>query len=121
MKIIDITSKHITIDDRTKAYAEKKVRKLIDYIPRHARKSASVEVKIEKVNQKGGDTIECEFVLNLPNKQLVAKELRDGAMAAIDSVESKMRGQIRRYKVEHKKDRADSGVLSRIKKSLRRR
>ncbi|MDR2524536.1 MAG: HPF/RaiA family ribosome-associated protein [Candidatus Nomurabacteria bacterium] len=122
MQIIDITSKHITLDEKSKKYAHKKAMKLIDYIPRHARKSAAAEVKIVKNEARGGDKIECEIILNLPGKRLVAKESRDGVMAGIDGAEAKMRGQIRRYKVERQSGGGRAGgIMAALKKSLRRR
>ena len=122
MKIINITSKHITIDAKTRAYAEKKIQKLIDYIPRHARKSASAEIKVQKFESKGNSKIEVAIILSLPEKQLVAKERLDGVLAAIDGAEEKILGQIRRYKTERKSDNIrNGGVMGFIKKSLRRR
>ena len=122
MKIINIATKHITIDAKTRAYGEKKVQKLIDYIPRNARKAASAEMKIEKIDSKGASQIEAEIILTLPEKKLVAKETLDGVLAAIDGAEEKILGQIRRYKTERRSNNVrNGGVFSRIKKSLRRR
>ena len=122
MKIVNITSKHITIDAKTRAYAEKKIQKLIDYIPRQARKAASAEMKIQKIEGKGAGQIEASIILSLPEKQLIAKERMDGVLAAIDGAEGKILGQIRRYKTERKNDNIrNGGIFTRIKKTLRRR
>jgi len=60
--------------------------------------------------------------LELPGKRLVSEEKLDGVLAAIDGAESKILGQIRRYKTERKSDaRRNGGIFARIKKSLRRR
>jgi ribosomal subunit interface protein len=121
MKIIDITAKHFTIDAKIRTYIEKKVQKLVDYIPRQARKSARSSAKITKNEARGGSKLECEIILNLPGKQLVSKESRDGVLAAIDGAEEKMYGQIRRYKIELEKLRRENGILSRVKRVLKRR
>ena len=122
MRIINITSKRITIDAKTRAYGEKKIQKLIDYIPRQARRSATAELIIEKIGQKGGSKIEAQIILTLPEKQLIAKEQLDGVLAAIDGVEQKILGQIRRYKTERLADsKRAGGIFAKIKKSLRRR
>ncbi|MDR1197104.1 MAG: ribosome-associated translation inhibitor RaiA [Candidatus Nomurabacteria bacterium] len=121
MKIIEITAKHFTIDSKIRSYIERKTQKLIDYIPRHARKSARISVKITKNEARGAAQLECEMILNLPNRQLVAKESKDGVLAAIDGTEEKMRGQIRKYKVELEKAREENGILNRVKAVLRRR
>lgn len=122
MKIINITSKHITLDAKTRTYGEKKVQKLIDYIPRQVRKAATAEMKIEKIENKGSSKIEAEIILTLPEKQLVAKEQLDGVLAAIDGVEQKILGQIRRYKTERKSSSLrNGGIMAMIKRSLRQR
>jgi ribosomal subunit interface protein len=121
MRIIKITAKHLTIDAKTKVYIEKKVEKLIDYIPRHARKSAQAGVKVTKNEARGGSQLECEIILSLPNRQLVAKDARDGVLAAINGAEEKMRGQIRRYKIELEKTRDKGGILGQVKRALKRR
>ena len=65
--------------------------------------------------------LECTIIINLPNKQLIAKETRDGVLAAIDSAESKVTSQIRRYKAELIKSRESEGILSKAKRILRRK
>lgn len=119
MKIIEITAKHFTIDAKVKTYAEEKVRKLIDYIPRRSRESAQATVKIDRIESKGAAKLECEILLSLPGKQLVAKESHDGVLAAIDGAESKMRGQIRQYKIELERKRQEGGFLGQLKRALK--
>ena len=121
MQIANISGIGFTIDPPTKAYIEKKIMKLIDYIPRHARKSATAEATIKKANSKNSNNLECTIIINLPNKQLIAKETRDGVLAAIDSAESKVTSQIRRYKAELIKSRESEGILSKAKRILRRK
>jgi ribosomal subunit interface protein len=117
-----ITGIHYEIDPKTRRYTEKKAAKLIDYIPRQARKSAAAEVKITKINRKDNNTYECEIILNLPGKRLVAKDSTMNAMAAVDIVEEKIRGQIRRYKEERDSENARAGgIMALVKRSLRRR
>jgi ribosomal subunit interface protein len=121
MKIIDITAKHLTIDAKVKGYAEEKVQKLIDYIPHKVRDAAKASVKIDKIESKGAAKLECEILLSLPGRQLVAKESHDGVLAAIDGAEAKMRGQIRQYKIELERERSRGGFLGQLKRALRRK
>ena len=121
MQIINISGSGFTIDAKTKLYIEKKIMKLVDYIPRHARKSAAAEVTMRKAESRGTDKLECTVIMNLPGKQLVAKEVRDGALAAIDGAESKITSQIRRYKAELFKAREQEGILSRVKNIMRKK
>lgn len=121
MRIIEINAKHFTLDAKIKLYLEEKIQKLIDYVPRHARKSATASAQITKKNARGGDQLECEIILNLPNQRLVAKESRDGVLAVIDGAEEKMRSQIRRYKTELLKARDEGGLLGQLKRAMRRK
>jgi len=120
MRIIEITSKHFTVDAKIKLYLEKKVQKLVDYIPRHARRSATASAQITKKNARGAGQLECEIILNLPSQKLVARECKDGVLAAIDGSEEKMRSQIRRYKAELISARDQGGFLGQLKRSLKR-
>jgi ribosomal subunit interface protein len=121
MKLVEITAKHLTLDAKVKSYAEEKVLKLIDYIPHKSRASAKASIKIDKVESKGAAKLECEILLTLPGRQLVAKESHDGVLAAIDGAESKMRGQIRQYKIELERERSKGGFLGQLKRALRRK
>lgn len=119
---VEITGIHLEIDDKTRKYVEKKCAKLIDYIPRRARTTAFAGVKIALVNQKNNNKYECEIVLNLPDKTLVARDTAPNALAAVDIVEAKLRSQIRRYKTERRADGVRTGgVMARVKNVLRRR
>ncbi|MDR3125632.1 MAG: HPF/RaiA family ribosome-associated protein [Candidatus Nomurabacteria bacterium] len=121
MKIIEITAKHLTLDAKVKGYAGEKVQKMIDYIPHKSRESAQASVKIDKVESKGGAKLECEILLTLPGRQLVAKESHDGVLAAIDGAEAKMRGQIRQYKIELERERSKGGLFGQLKRALKRK
>lgn len=95
---IEITGIHYEIDKKTNDYIEKKIAKLIDYIPKRARESAFASIKIALVNKKDNNKYECEVVLTLTDKKLVAKDAAPNALAAVDIVEAKLRTQISRYK-----------------------
>jgi ribosomal subunit interface protein len=115
---IEITGIHLEIDKKTNEYTRKKIAKLVDYIPRKVREAAFAAVRIEQINQKDNNKYECEVVLTLPDKKLVAKDAAPNVLAAVDIVEAKLRGQIRKYKTE-KLPRG--GIMARVKSVLRRR
>jgi ribosomal subunit interface protein len=121
MKLVDITAKHLTLDAKVRSYAEEKVQKLINYIPHKSRDAAQASVKIDKIESKGAAKLECNILLTLPGRQLVAKETHDGVLAAIDGAEAKMRGQIRQYKIELERERNHGGLLGQLKRAFRRR
>jgi len=116
---IEITGIRLEIDQKTHAYVNKKMAKLVDYIPRKAREVAFAAVRIEQVNQKDNNKYESEVVLTLPDKKLVAREAAPNVLASIDIVEAKLRGQIRKYKTEQQTHRG--GIMARVKGAWRRR
>lgn len=120
---VEISGIHMEISDTTRTYIEKKVAKMIDFIPRKMREAAFASVKIEQIQQRSSDDkFEVTIVLTLPEKKLVAKEIAPSPLAAVDLAETKLRGQVRRYKTEHRKDGVRTGgIFAKIKRSLRRR
>lgn len=119
---IEITGIHYEIDKKTNNYIQKKIAKLIDYIPKKARVAAFASIKIALVNKKDNNKYECEVVLTLPDKKLVAKDAAPNALAAVDIVEAKLKTQISKYKDERRADGKHSGgFVAIVKRSLRRK
>lgn len=118
---IVISGVKYTPDEKTKKYVLKKIARLDRFLPRHARKSVTAEVKLKEVNRNHGNKYEAEVILHVPDKQLTAKDSTVNILAAIDIVEAKLVSQLRRYKdtqLAHLgKTRA---VLSRFKRSYAR-
>ena len=118
---ISLTGVRLDIDDQTKKYVLKKIGRLDRFLPRHARKSASAEVILKEVNRAHGNKYEAEVVLNVPDKQLTAKDSTMNVLAAVDIVEAKLANQLRKYKDKKTthigKTRA---ALSRFKRSYAR-
>ena len=98
---IAITGVKYDIDDATKRYVMKKIGRLDRFLPRHARKSVSAEIKLKQVNRDHGNKYEAEVILHVPDKQLAASDSTINMMAAIDIVEAKISSQLKRYKDHH--------------------
>ena len=119
---LEVTGIRYENDQKTGQYIRKKAAKLIDYIPRKAREAAFASFKISQINQKDNNKYECEAILTLPDKKLVAKETAPNALAAVDIVEAKLRSQISKYKTERRADGVRTGgFVARLKRSLRRK
>ena len=118
---IAISGVKYEIDDRTKRYVTRKIGRLDRFLPRHARKSVTAEVKLKQVNRDHGNKYEAEVILFVPDKQLTAKDSTVNMIAAVDIVEAKISAQLKKYKDMHVghtgKTRA---VLSRFKRSYER-
>ncbi len=110
---IDISSKNYEVNDKVKDYVEKKLGRLDRFLPRHARESAKLEVILSEVNRQNNNRFECEAILDVPGKRIVAVDSTMNMMAAIDIVEEKISSQLRKYKEEHSPEK---GVRARIAK-----
>ena len=119
---IEISGTNYKLSDQEQDYIDRKCRKLVNHMPMHSRRSAFVSAKISLLTQPGDDKYQCDVVLTLPDKTLVASETATSVATAIDIVERKLQGQIRKYKTERRKDGVNSGgIMAVIKRTLRRR
>ena len=119
---IEISGTNYKLSDQEQDYIDRKCRKLVNHMPMHSRRSAFVSAKISLLTQPGDDKYQCDVVLTLPDMTLVASETATSVAAAIDIVERKLQGQIRKYKTERRKDGVNSGgIMAVIKRTLRRR
>ena len=98
IKNITITGVKYELTNVTRKYVEKKIGALDKYLPRHAKKSATADVKIKQINNPGGNKYEVEVIINVPDKKITAKDSTMNVLAAVDIVEAKLNGQLRRYK-----------------------
>ena len=90
-------------------------------MPRHARKSVTADVKIKQIDHPGGNKYEVEVIVNVPDKVITAKDSTMNVLAAVDIVETKLNGQLRRYKDDTLAHVGRSrGVLAKFKRSFRR-
>lgn len=117
---ISITGIKYDVDEQTRKYVMKKIGRLERYLPRQARGSASAEVKLEQIDKSHGNKYQAEVILSIPDKVLTAKDSTVNMLAAVDIVEAKLAGQLRRYKTEMIPHIGRRGVLSRFKRSYAR-
>ncbi len=108
------------VDDTTRKYLMKKVGHLDRYLPRHARKSVSAEVKLEQVDHSYGNKYQAEVILHIPGKNITAHDTSANMLSAIDIVEAKVRNQLRDYKQKTIKHISERGVMGRFKRSFAR-
>jgi putative sigma-54 modulation protein len=120
IEVIEITGEQYDVDDVTKKYVTKKIGRLDRYLPRHARKSVSAEVKLRQINADHGNKYEVEVILLVPDKTLVATDSTGNMLAAVDIAEAKIISQLHRYKETTLAHIGQRGVLSRFKRSYMR-
>lgn len=117
---LTITGIKYDLTETTKKYVEKKIGRLDRYLPRHARRSVSADVKIHQVNNPGGNKYEVEVIINVPDKVITAKDSTMNALAAVDIVEARLTGQLRKYKQANIPHIGLRRVLSKFKRSYER-
>lgn len=117
---IEITGIQFEIDDTTRKYVTRKIGRLDRYLPRHARKSVTADVKLRQANHDHGNKYEAEVILNLPDKVVMAKDYTMNILAALDIVEAKLVTQLRKYKQASLPHVGNRGVLSKFKQSYSR-
>ena len=103
---IDISGSNYKVEDGFRKYVMKRLGKLDRYLPRDNRKDVVVKVVVTQVNREHGNKYEITASLDVPGshtndgKVLVAKDSSSNVFAAIDILEAKLEGQIRRFKTE---------------------
>ena len=117
---IQITGIAYEVDEVTRKYAVKRVDRLFKYLPKHAKKSVSAEVKLEQINHDHGNKYQVEIIINVPGKIITAKDSTGNIIAAIDIVEAKIKAQISDYKQASVGHISRRGVMGRFKHSLKR-
>lgn len=117
---IKITGIGYEVDDNTQKYVEKKIGRLDKYLPRHARRSATAEVKLMQVNHDHGNKYEVEVIINIPGKSVNAKDSTSNMLAAVDIVDRKIQSQLRDYKQATITHIGNRRLLSRFKRSFKR-
>ncbi len=115
---IDLSCNDIELTDDIRKYVDKKIGRLDRYMGKHAKKSATAEVKLRQEKNKKKDRLLAEVILNIPGETLTAKEATMNIYAAIDIVEAKLKNQLKRYKDKHEINKgADrKGALAKLRK-----
>ena len=117
---LTITGIRYDLTDNTKKYVEKKIGSLDKYLPKHARKSATADVKISQIDNPGGNKYEVEVLLFVPDHTITAKDSTMNALAATDIVEAKLSAQLRKYKDMHVPHVGKRKLLDKFKRSYAR-
>jgi putative sigma-54 modulation protein len=120
IKSIQMTGIAYEVDEPTRKYALKKIGSLDRYLPRHARKTVSAEIKLEQVDHSYGNKYEVEVNMIIPGKVINARDTAANILSVIDIVETKLRGQLRSYKQKTVRHISQRGVMSRFKRSFQR-
>jgi putative sigma-54 modulation protein len=114
---IEIEGVHMTVNDDLRKYVLKKIARLDKYIPRHARVSAHVEVKLKEGKNKGKNERTCEVLIHLPHDNITVSETTINMYAAVDIAEEKLKIQLHKYKELHADPKLRQRLVARLKRS----
>lgn len=117
---IKVTGIAYEVDEVTRNYVIKRIGRLDRYLPRHARKSVSVEVKLEQVNHDHGNKYQVEAIMKIPGSVITAKDSTSSMLAATDIVEAKLKAQLYDYKEASIAHIGRRRIMSRFKRSFKR-
>lgn len=117
---IKVTGIAYEVDETTRKYVVKKVGRLSRYLPKHARKSVTADVKLTQVDHDFGNKYQAEIILNVPSKVITAKDSTSNMLAAVDIVDAKIQSQLREYKEMTVSHIGKRGVMGRFKRSFAR-
>lgn len=116
IKKLEINGVHMTVGDDLRKYVNKKIGGLEKYVPRHARKSVHVEVKLKEGKVKTREERTCEVVMHLPNDAFTVSETTINMFAAVDIVEEKLKKLLHKYKETHANPKLRQRLMARLKR-----
>lgn len=113
---MEINGIHADVDNDLHKYVVKKLGHLDKYLPKHARESAHIEVKLKESKAKDKRKHTCEVILYLPHETLNAKETTLNIYAAVDIAEARLKSQIRKYKDIHTSPKFHRRLVRRLRR-----
>ena len=115
IKHLEITGVHMQVGDDLQKYVAKKIGKLDRYIPKLARESVHVQVKLKETKAKNKDERTCEVIMHLPGEDVTVSEATVNMFAAIDIVELKLKNRLKKYKELQANPRLHQRLLAKFK------
>ncbi len=117
IKKIEIVGIRTEVTSDLKKYVTKKIGRLDQYLPAHAKASAHAEIKLKEQQVKKRTECTCEVILHLPKETIMTKETTVNMFAAVDVVEQKLKNQVKKYKQKHGTGRLHHRILARLKRT----
>lgn len=119
IKRLEIAGVHMDTGKDVKRYVRRKIGGLERYVSRHTRESLRVEVKLKEAKTKNKEQKHtCEVILRLPQETFTVNATAETIFAAIDTVEEKLKIQLKKYKDLHTDPKLHRRLLARIKRAL---
>lgn len=112
---LQINGVHTVVTEDMRLYVEKKIGSLDRFIPKNARESARVDIKLKEAKASDGQSFECEVIISLPKSIITVHKKAKSMWAAIDEAEVNVRHQLKRYKNLHNPSRLQRHLVARLR------
>lgn len=116
IKKLEIGGVHMSVGNDLRKYVNKKIGGLEKYIPRSARESVHVEVKLKEGKAKDKNARTAEVIIHLPQEVITISETTVNIYAAVDIVEEKLKHQLHKYKEMHDAPRLHRRLLAKLRR-----
>lgn len=98
---IEISGNNYKVSESFKKYAAKRIGKLDRYLPRGNKKDVIAKIVVTEVDRAHGNKYDISAAMEIPGgKVITAKDECSNVFAGIDIIETKLKGQVRRFKLE---------------------
>lgn len=101
IKRLDIIGVHVQVDEDMRRYVQRKIGRLDKYVSKKSRQSLHAEVRLKEAKSKEKKECTCEITLYLPQDVINVGETTINMYAAVDIVETKLKGKLKKYKDTH--------------------
>lgn len=110
---IDISGHKYKVSDSFKKYTTKRLGKLDRFLPRGSKKDIIMKVIVSEVDHPHGNKYEISAAMEIPRgKVITARDECSNVFAGIDIIEAKLKGQVRRFKLESTPHLSKKGLKS---------
>lgn len=110
---IEITGSNYKISESFHKYASKRIGKLDKYLPRGHKKDVIAKLVITEVDRAHGNKYEISAAMEIPGGKVInARDECSNVFAGTDIIEAKLKGQIRRFKLENTPHLTKKGLKS---------
>jgi ribosomal subunit interface protein len=118
LRNIELTGQRVAVHAQLRKYINRKLASLDRYIPRHARESAALTVRLREVTHTGKIEYECEVSLRMPRHMYTVVEQGHSLRAAIDRTAANLRQPIHKYKETFTNDKRRRHLFARFERHI---
>lgn len=112
----EISGVHTEINENLRKYITKKLGKIDRYLPRPARASAHMEVRLKESRIDGKILSTCDVTLHMPHDTIKMKESTLNMYASVDVIQAKLKQQIERHKANRTGGKRQRHLFARSRK-----